>query len=102
MIFVIHRSQEILRSMNATLPVPTLILVKISVGVRRGTPFYSRPDYRIPHRGEVRAEFPGVEPPSGPASSEIPVFGFLSDISLSRFARTFAILLKSGIPIIKS
>lgn len=103
MIFVVPQFVEIFRSMNATLPGPTLILIRISDLFRRGAPFIFAFIFICVLAGKYAANYPVVSRFVDRVRLKLPVFGFLlRRIALSRFARTFAILLKSGVPIIKS
>jgi type IV pilus assembly protein PilC len=103
MIFVIPQFQEIFKSMNATLPGPTLILVRISYLFRQGAPFLFGGVFLLIIGSKYAKNFPVWNRMLDRLWLKMPVFGFLlRRIALSRFARTFAILLKSGVPIIKS
>jgi type IV pilus assembly protein PilC len=103
MIFVVPQFQEIFRSMNATLPVPTQILIQISWAFKRGAPFMIALVIGFAVAARYATNFPVWNRFLDRMRLKIPVFGFLlRRIALSRFARTFAILLKSGVPIIKS
>lgn len=100
---VVPQFVEIFRSMNATLPLPTLILIKISGVVRQGAPVLIGAIFVLIVAARYAANFPLWNRLLDKMRLKLPVFGFLlRRIALSRFARTFAILLKSGVPIIKS
>jgi type IV pilus assembly protein PilC len=103
MIFVVPQFVEIFRSMNATLPGPTLVLIFISQLFTRGAPFLIVAVFLIIAGTKYATNFPAWNRFVDRIRLKLPVFGFLlRRIALSRFARTFAILLKSGVPIIKS
>lgn len=103
MIFVVPQFQEIFRSMNATLPPPTLFLIRVSWLFRRGAPVLAVVVVFLIFASKYAANFPFWNRMLDKIRLRLPVFGFLlRRIALSRFARTFAILLKSGVPIIKS
>jgi type IV pilus assembly protein PilC len=103
MIFVVPQFVEIFRSMNATLPGPTLVLINISWAFRRGAPIIIGLIFLLVVASKYATNFPAWNRLIDRVRLKLPVFGFLlRRISLSRFARTFAILLKSGVPIIKS
>jgi len=103
MIFVVPRFVEIFRDMGATLPIPTLILVKISEVFVHGAPFLIGGVFLVMIASKYASNFPFFNRLKDAIQLKLPVFGFLlRRIALSRFSRTFAILLKSGVPIIKS
>lgn len=103
MIFVVPKFVEIFRDMDATLPTMTLILIKISNVVVHGAPFLVAGIFLLIIGSKYASNFPFFNRMKDAFQLKIPVFGFLlRRISLSRFSRTFAILLKSGVPIIKS
>ena len=103
MIFVVPQFMTIFRDMNATLPLPTLILVKISNVFVHGAPFLIGGIFLVMVATKYAANFPFFHRLKDAIQLKLPVFGFLlRRIALSRFSRTFAILLKSGVPIIKS
>lgn len=103
MIFVVPKFVEIFRDMNATLPLMTRILINISNVVVHGAPFLVAGIFLLIIGSKYASNFPFFNRLKDAIQLKIPVFGFLlRRISLSRFARTFAILLKSGVPIIKS
>jgi type IV pilus assembly protein PilC len=103
MIFVVPQFQDIFRSMNATLPGPTLVLVQISWLFRRGFPFLLGGVILLIVASKYAKNYPAFNRLLDRLALKLPVFGFLlRRIALSRFARTFSILLKSGVPIIKS
>jgi len=100
---VVPQFVEIFESMNATLPVPTLILIKFSDVVRNGMPFIIAGIFIIIVGSKYAKNFPVWNRILDKITLKLPVFGFLlRRIALSRFSRTFSILLKSGVPIIKS
>ena len=100
---VVPQFVEIFRSMNAVLPVPTLILIQVSNVVRHGAPILIVAILVLVIAARYASNFPLWNRLLDRARLKLPVFGFLlRRIALSRFARTFAILLKSGVPIIKS
>jgi type IV pilus assembly protein PilC len=103
MIFVVPKFVDIFRSMNAVLPVPTRILIFISQIFTRGAPFVIVLIFLLVAATRYASNFPAWNRFVDRIRLKLPVFGFLlRRIALSRFARTFAILLKSGVPIIKS
>jgi len=100
---VVPQFVEIFRTMDAKLPVPTMILVKISDVVRHGMPFLIAGGILIYVATNFAKNFPVWNRLVDKIQLKLPVFGFLlRRIALSRFARTFSILLKSGVPIIKA
>jgi type IV pilus assembly protein PilC len=103
MIFVVPQFVTIFRDMNATLPFMTLILIKISNVFVHGAPFLVGAIFLLIIVAKYASNFPFVNRMKDAFQLRLPVFGFLlRRIALSRFSRTFAILLKSGVPIIKS
>jgi type IV pilus assembly protein PilC len=103
MIFVVPKFVEIFRDMDATLPTMTLILIKISNVVVHGAPFLIAIIFLLIIGSKYASNFPFFNRIKDNIQLRLPVFGFLlRRIALSRFSRTFAILLKSGVPIIKS
>jgi type IV pilus assembly protein PilC len=103
MYFVVPQFQDIFESMGATLPTPTLILIFISGIIRRGAPILVAAIILLVIAVRYAAGFPVISRFIDGIRLRLPVFGFLlRRIALSRFARTFSILLKSGVPIIKS
>jgi len=100
---VVPQFVEIFRSMNAKLPVPTMVLIKISEVVRHGMPFIIVGGVLLFFASKFASNFPAWQRFLDKIALKTPVFGFLlRRIALSRFSRTFSILLKSGVPIIKS
>jgi type IV pilus assembly protein PilC len=103
MMFVVPQFVEIFRSMNATLPLPTQILVRISDVFKHGAPILIGLVFMFVVASKYATNFPAFNRFMDRIRLKLPVFGFLlRRIALSRFARTFSILLKSGVPIIKS
>lgn len=103
MYWVVPQFQEIFESMGATLPAMTLVLVYISELIRHSAPILLLVIIVLMVAGRYAANFPAVQRFFDTVRLKLPVFGFLlRRIALSRFARTFSILLKSGVPIIKS
>ncbi len=101
--FVVPQFVDIFKSMNATLPFMTRILIKISDAVVHGMPFIIAALFIIFVAVKYASNFPVFNRFIDAVRLRLPVFGFLlRRIALSRFARTFSILLKSGVPIIKS
>jgi len=100
---VVPQFVEIFRSMNAVLPAPTRVLIKISDVFRHGMPVLIVLALAFYVASKYATNFPVWNRLLDGLRLRLPVFGFLlRRIALSRFARTFAILLKSGVPIIKS
>ncbi len=103
MFFVVPQFVDIFESMNATLPAMTLILIYMSNIVRQGAPILLGAIILLVVATRYAANFPAVNRMLDAIRLRLPVFGFLlRRIALSRFARTFSILLKSGVPIIKA
>jgi len=101
--FVVPQFVDIFKSMNATLPLMTRILVRISDAVVHGMPFIIAALFIMFVAVKYATNFPVFNRFVDAVRLRLPVFGFLlRRIALSRFARTFSILLKSGVPIIKS
>lgn len=103
MIFVVPKFVDIFRDMGATLPLMTRILINISNVVVHGAPFLVGIVVLLIIGSNYASNFPFFNRLKDSIQLKLPVIGFLlRRISLSRFSRTFAILLKSGVPIIKS
>jgi len=103
MVFVVPQFVQIFRDMNATMPLPTRILISISNVLTRGLPFVIAAIFIFWLISKYLSNFPAWLRFLDKVKLKIPVFGYLlRRIALSRFARTFAILLKSGVPIIKA
>lgn len=100
---VVPQFVEIFHSMNADMPAPTQLLIRISDVFRHGMPFLIAAIIIFVFAARYASNFPAWNRFLDAVRLRLPVFGFLlRRIALSRFARTFAILLKSGVPIIKS
>jgi len=91
---VVPQFVEIFRSMNAKLPVPTMILIKISEVVRHGMPFIIVAIVLIFFATKFASNFPAWQRFLDKMALKTPVFGFLlRRIALSRFSRRFSIVL---------
>ena len=100
---VVPQFVAIFEGMNATLPLPTRILIAISDAFRHGMPFIIAGVFILIIAGRYASNFPVFNRFKDKMVLKLPVFGFLlRRIALSRFSRTFSILLKSGVPIIKA
>ncbi|HDS31051.1 MAG TPA: type II secretion system F family protein [Firmicutes bacterium] len=89
--------------MGAELPGPTLFLIFLSEVVRKSAPVLIVGIILFVIALRYASTYPVVSRMLDAIRLRLPVFGFLlRRIALSRFARTFSILLRSGVPIIKS
>jgi len=103
LIFVIPKFAEIFQSLNATLPTPTRVLIDVSAFVRANFLmifllliglFILFRQWAATKRG--RFIWDSVK-------LKMPIFGNLFlKVSISKFARTFSTLIKSGVPILSS
>ena len=99
LLFVLPRFIEVFKSSGAELPLPTQILILLSLALRNGWPLivagiaaagYGFWALRRTEAGRVRLDRLGFR---------LPLFGRLVLLSaLSRFSRTLGTLLKSGVP----
>jgi len=103
LVFVVPQFQTIFESMDATLPLPTQILVNVSMVVRHFALFVvigivvSVTAYRF------LVKIPSIERAFDAIKLRTPVFGMLlRKIALARFSRTLSILLRSGVPILRA
>jgi len=93
---------EIFTSFNATLPAPTLYLIKISYFVKKYLILFL-----LGGGGAVYGWLYFIKTPAGrlfwdSRRIKLPVFGSLAHkICLARFARTLASLIRSGVPILE-
>ncbi len=103
MVFVVPQFVDIFASMGVQLPLPTRILIHISDVFQHGMPFLIAGVFILTVASKYASNFPVWNRFLDKMRLKLPVFGFLlRRIALSRFSRTFSILLKSGVPIIKS
>jgi len=103
LIFVVPAFQEIFESMDATLPLMTQILVNISEVIRHSAWAVIVAGFIISAAYKFLIRIPSVEKFSDSIKLRLPVFGMLlRKIALARFARTLAILLRSGVPILRA
>jgi type IV pilus assembly protein PilC len=93
---------EIFSSFNATLPTPTLYLIKISNVVKKFIVLFA-----LAGGGGVYGWLYFIKTPAGrlfwdSRRIRLPVFGSIAHkICLARFTRTFASLVRSGVPILE-
>ncbi len=103
LIFVIPTFQTIFASFGATLPLPTRVLIGISVFLRKGllgviaAPillFWAFKQYRSTARGHYVLDAIALK---------LPLFGMLlKKVAVAKFSRTFSTLIKSGVPILQA
>ncbi|HYE78513.1 MAG TPA: type II secretion system F family protein [bacterium] len=101
--FVVPQFQEIFEDMDAKLPLPTMMLVKASEVVRFGTIYVVMGVFALMAFFKIGRKYPPVEKMIDKFMLKLPVFGMLlRKIALARFSRTLAILLSSGVPILRA
>jgi type IV pilus assembly protein PilC len=103
LIFVIPTFQTIFASFGATLPLPTRVLIGLSMFLRKGllgviaTPiliFWAFKQYRSTERGHYVLDSIALK---------LPLFGLLlKKVAVAKFSRTFSTLIKSGVPILQA
>jgi type IV pilus assembly protein PilC len=103
LLFIVPQFKSIYASLDATLPLPTLILMKVSRIVSKYFPFVAVA-VGIAVYMLVRA----TKTPKGKAVSDrlglrLPLFGkLIHKAALTRFSRTLAALMRSGVPILEA
>jgi type IV pilus assembly protein PilC len=104
LLFVVPTFAEMFTGLGGTLPLPTAILLKLSKAAKWLVPtmivfgIVARISYK---RG--RASSAEVRYRTDKVKLKIPVFGDLfQKVALSRFARTLALLLKAGVPVLQA
>jgi type IV pilus assembly protein PilC len=104
LLFVVPTFAEMFTGLGGTLPLPTAILLKLSKAAKWLVPtmivlaIVSRIAYK---RG--RASSADVRYHTDKVKLKIPIFGDLfQKVALSRFARTLALLLKAGVPVLQA
>lgn len=103
LVFVVPKFTSIFASLGGTLPLPTLVLVDFSHGAKYIIPLmvlgvivglYFWHKYKFDRRLRMVID---------PIKLKFPVLGsFFKKIALARFARTFASLLSSGVPLLQA
>jgi type IV pilus assembly protein PilC len=103
LVFVVPQFQTIFESMDAKLPIPTQILVNVSIVVRHYVVFVVVGIVLINVAYKFLSRIPTIERGFDSLKLRAPVFGMLlRKIALARFSRTLAILLRSGVPILRA
>ena len=104
LLFVVPTFAEMFTGLGGTLPLPTAILLKLSKAAKWLVPtmlvlaIVGRIAYK---RG--RASSADVRYHTDKVKLKIPIFGDLfQKVALSRFARTLALLLKAGVPVLQA
>jgi type IV pilus assembly protein PilC len=101
LVFIVPKFQEIFEGLAVELPLPTIILLKISSTLTNywylwlvGIPgiFFAIKAYGRTNRGGYQLDW---------LTLRLPIFGPLfKKVAISRFTRTFATLIQSGVPIL--
>ena len=101
--FVVPQFQSIFEDMDAKLPLPTMILVKASEVVRHGAIYVIITVLAVWGVFKMGRKYPPIERFFDKMALKLPVIGLLlRKIALARFSRTLAILLSSGVPILRA
>lgn len=101
--FVVPQFQEIFEDMDAKLPAPTMILVSASLLVRNSAIWVVIGAFILVTAFRMGKKIPVVERLFDIMILKLPVIGMLlRKIALARFSRTLAILLASGVPILRA
>lgn len=101
--FVVPQFQEIFEDMDAKMPVPTMMLVAASEIVRNSAIWVLVGIGIIVAAVKMGRKVPVIERLMDAAILKLPVIGMLlRKIALARFSRTLAILLNSGVPILRA
>jgi type IV pilus assembly protein PilC len=103
LIFVVPVFDELFASFGAELPLPTLMLVRLSNLVKN--PMFFVPVLAILIGGSIlyrrKKHSPNVRNVVDPLKFRIPVFGQLfQKVALARFTRNFSTLMHAGVPIL--
>jgi len=103
LVFVVPQFQTIFESMDAKLPIPTQVLINVSIVIRHYMLFVIIAAVVIFIAYKFLIKIPTVEKTIDAIKLRLPVFGLLlRKIALARFSRTLAILLRSGVPILRA
>ncbi len=103
MIFVIPTFKNVFAQLGGTLPAPTQVLINISGSWYIWLPTIVVLGFAFSIWWGANKNNPKVRDFVDPLKLKIPIFGkFSKKIVLARFARTFASLLSSGVPIIQT
>lgn len=103
LVFVVPAFQGIFESMDAKLPMMTQVLVNISMVVRHSMGVVIVVGILLATAYKYFSKIPSVARTIDAVKLRLPVFGMLlRKIALARFARTMAILLRSGVPILRA
>lgn len=101
--FVVPQFQGIFEDMDAKLPGPTLVLVAASDLVRNSAVWVVIGFFAIGAAIRMGRKIPAIERIMDAIVLKMPVIGMLlRKIALARFSRTLAILLSSGVPILRA
>jgi type IV pilus assembly protein PilC len=103
LVFVVPAFQGIFESMDAKLPLMTQVLVNISMVIRHSMAVVIVVGVLLATAYRYLSKIPSVSRTIDAVKLRLPVFGMLlRKIALARFARTMAILLRSGVPILRA
>jgi type IV pilus assembly protein PilC len=103
MIFVVPQFQEIFKSLGATLPLMTQIVLDVSIFLKRFWFLVPAIIVGFPWLGMLVNSTPGGRMSMDQVKLRLPVFGDLNKkIILARMSRVFSTMLSSGVPILKS
>jgi type IV pilus assembly protein PilC len=103
LVFVVPAFQGIFESMDAKLPLMTQVLVNVSMVIRHSMGVVIVVGILLATAYKYFSRIPSVARWIDAVKLRLPVFGMLlRKIALARFARTMAILLRSGVPILRA
>ncbi|MGV8847743.1 type II secretion system F family protein [Tessaracoccus sp.] len=102
LLFIVPVFKNMFTNLGGSLPLPTQMLVYMSVGLRYGSPFMIAGIIAFIWAWRKYGHTQAVRERLDPLKLKMPVFGNLvQKISLARFARNFGTLLSSGVPILQ-
>ena len=103
LVFVVPKFTSIFASLGGTLPLPTLVLVKFSHGAKYLIPLLAAISIGLVALWRKNKFDRRLRKVVDPIKLNFPVLGsFFKKIALARFARTFASLLSSGVPLLNA
>jgi type IV pilus assembly protein PilC len=103
MIFVVPIFSKVYRQLGAALPVPTQILIILSLILRRFWPVLAVVAFTMPALYKYIRKKPYIKTKWDYMKFKLPLVGGLNTmVAASNFVRTFAMLITTGVPIVKA
>lgn len=103
MIFVVPIFSKVYRQLGAALPAPTQVLIILSIVLRRFWPVLGAVALGIPPLYRYLSKKPSIKTKWDYLKFKLPLVGNLNSIiAASNFVRTFAMLIMTGVPIVKA